>query len=221
MSEVTKKLVTHYERCLAEHGSGARGMDWENEERLKIRFGALVRALGNSLENCSLLDVGCGSGLLLDYLIAEGLPFAEGGQGTGIVYTGVDASERMIDAARANHPGADFQTCDAARLAEQLGTGKYDLVVSNGLFTLKGQTSSEEMDRFFEVVLEQMYRCSRRGIAFNVMTKHVDFEAPHLYYRWPGDVLNHCVRHLSRRVSLHHDYPLYEFFTCVRHPDAG
>lgn len=223
MSEVTKRLIEHYERSLSEHGATARGMDWENEERLKIRFEAMIRSLGARPKQFSVLDVGCGSGLLADYLLGEGYSIGKGrgeraDKSSTVRYTGVDASAKMIEAAGRRHPEIRFSVCDATRLREEFEEGEFDFVVSNGLFTLKNETTTEEMDQFFNTVLRQMYDCCRIGIAFNVMTKHVDFEVPHLYYRDPGEVLEHCVRHLSRRISLHHDYPLYEFFTVVRRP---
>ena len=51
-----------------------------------------------------VLDLACGDGLIAAGLAARGL-----------LYTGGDASERMVDAARARHPGLSFQ---AARIEE-------------------------------------------------------------------------------------------------------
>jgi SAM-dependent methyltransferase len=51
-----------------------------------------------------VLDLACGDGLIAADLVARGLD-----------YTGVDASERMVDAARVRHPGLAFH---AARIEE-------------------------------------------------------------------------------------------------------
>ncbi len=66
----------------------------------------------------SVLDVGCGTGLLRERL--EGVPFSE--------YVGVDLSEAAIDAARSRaHPRSRFVVGDAA----DLDLGRFDVVVLN------------------------------------------------------------------------------------------
>src|SRR5262245_43232362 len=99
MHEVTQTLTEHYETCLARHGATAQGMDWgENTARLALRFDAIGRAIGLDEHDrkMSLLDVGCGCGLLLNHLQSRWPSRVE--------YSGMDASAKMIAAARKAHP---------------------------------------------------------------------------------------------------------------------
>ena len=66
--------------------------------------------------------------------------------------------------------------------------------------------------------LEKIDALSRKGFAFNVLTKYSDreFMRDDLYYADPIFLFEHCRRKFSRFVSLIHDYPLYEFTILVR-----
>jgi SAM-dependent methyltransferase len=58
-----------------------------------------IVALGPRVEGGeSLLDLGCGDGIMAEPLLAYGL-----------VYSGVDASEQMVEACRRRHPGLAFE----------------------------------------------------------------------------------------------------------------
>ncbi|MEO1234323.1 MAG: methyltransferase domain-containing protein [Myxococcota bacterium] len=65
----------------------------------------------------SVLDVGCGTGLLLDLI---DIPPDR--------YLGVDVSEGMLQRAKKKHPHHRFVTADAQRMSSDLG--RFDLVVS-------------------------------------------------------------------------------------------
>ena len=60
-----------------------------------------------------------------------------------------------------------------------------------------------------------MYPLARRGIAFNVMSKHVDWERDDLFHL-PFDVLAAFLRaEISRHYQFRADYGLYEYTAYV------
>lgn len=77
-----------------------------------------------AVETTSVLDVGCGNGLLLPFLREVGLPSSN--------YRGVDLSSRMIDLARHAHgaSGAVFE--DLSFDQEVARDAKYETIVFNG-----------------------------------------------------------------------------------------
>jgi len=78
------------------HGFSER--EYADPSRYAARRAQLVVELGPRLRpGDSVLDLGCGDGITAGPLLAAGLR-----------YTGVDASEEMIGAARLRLPGADF-----------------------------------------------------------------------------------------------------------------
>lgn len=73
----------------------------------------------------AVLDLGCGTGLVLEHLRAM-KPLLR----TGIRYTGVDVSPRMIQVAQDKFPGVRFLIGDMELLERQFASSSFDLVVS-------------------------------------------------------------------------------------------
>ncbi len=57
------------------------------------------------------------------------------------------------------------------------------------------------------------------AIAFNFLSSYRTFTDPDLFYFDPAEMLDHCVKHLSRFVVLDHGYPLFECTTTVYRPE--
>jgi len=198
-------IVRHYETCLAEHGITPRGVDWPNGKDLAARFGVMLDLLAAAGKRPVLLDLGCGPGFLLDYLAATG----------GIErirYQGIDLSSAMIEAARARWPDHDFSCRDI--LAAPLPDRSVDVVVMNGVLTERVSLSADEMTRMAERLVAAAFRAARIGIAFNVMSAHVDWQRDDLFH-WPFDALAaFLTREVSRCYTFRADYGLYEY-TCL------
>ena len=60
--------------------------------------------------------------------------------------------------------------------------------------------------------LEKAYGLCRSGVAVDFLSSHVDFRERRLFYYDPALVFKFAKK-LTKRVTLRHDYPLYEF--CV------
>jgi SAM-dependent methyltransferase len=200
-------IVRHYEACLAKHGATPRGVDWPNGADLAARFSVMLELLAEGGERPVLLDLGCGPGLVLDYLAATG--------GVDRVqYQGIDLSNAMIDVARTRWPTHEFFCRDivAIPLPEQ----SVDIVIMNGVLNERRELSVESMTALAQSVVAAAFRAARIGIAFNVMNAHVDWQRDDLFH-WPFDALAHF---LKREVGLNYafraDYGLYEYTCLVR-----
>jgi SAM-dependent methyltransferase len=202
-ADLLQQTQQYYDGRLAEHGPTARGVDWNSEESQRLRFRELTRIMDDDPE-ASVLDYGCGYGALGPYL--RGL----GHRGP---YVGFDISERMILAARAASadPLASF-SADRSRLAPA------DYTLASGIFNVKQDAGDEEWHRYVIETIGDLADLSRRGFAFNALSRYSDPERRRvdLYYADPLDLFDHCKRRISRFVSLLHDTPLYEFTLIVR-----
>jgi len=196
-----RSVVAHYEHQLATHGPTARGMDWKDEASQRLRFEVLCDLC--NLDGLELHEVGAGAGHLLDFLRERGVRAR---------YSGSDLSPAMVESARARHPGVDFERRD---LLAEAPARRYDVVVCSGLFHVKLEHSPETWRHFVQEMLRRMFAMCRVGIAFNLMSDHVDFRAPNLYYAPVAETLDFCRQELSRFVSVRHDYPLHEYTTYV------
>jgi SAM-dependent methyltransferase len=199
-SGLESKVVDYYERKLQEHGATAAGVDWNSEESQRQRFVELCRVIE---QGHTVLDVGCGYGGLLEHLQSAGWSGD---------YIGFDLSSEMIDAARRLHPGQGrFVT---TMPPEQSA----DIVVASGLFNVKLDTDEVEWKSYVDQTILSMYDRCRVGLAFNLLTSYSDPDRmrPTLHYGSPSRYFDFVATHCSRRVSLLHDYGLYEFTILVR-----
>jgi 2-polyprenyl-3-methyl-5-hydroxy-6-metoxy-1,4-benzoquinol methylase len=211
LKEISTLLGNHYRRKFEEHGATPEGVDWgPNPEHHRLRLARMlaVLELGQPEARPSLLDVGCGYGSLLDLIKERKLP---------LTYMGIDICESMIEAAKARHPDAEWLVGD---ILEMRVNGPFDYVVCNGILTQKLDVSIRDMDHFMQAIVTRMFELCRIGIAFNVMTTHVNFMVPHLYYRNPVELLGWCMSAITPRVRLDHAYPLFEYTVYLYREDA-
>ena len=199
-----QQLVDHYETCFEEHGATAKGVDWPDERDLAARFEVMTGLFRSQPEGLRLLDLGCGPGLLLDHI--AGGPLA-----TRVDYLGIDLSEKMIQSAKSRHPYQHFEARDL--LTDPLPEQSVDYVIMNGVLTEKRALSQSEMVAFAKEIITAAYHSARIGIAFNVMSTHVDWMRDDLFHWGCDEVLGFVTNELSRHAVLRADYGLYEYTT--------
>src|ERR1700712_5040012 len=145
-------IVRHYEECLQQHGPTPLGVDWPNGEGLAARFGVMLEMLQGCVGRPSLLDLGCGPGLLLDYLQATGSI-------DRVTYHGIDLSDEMVDAARRRWPQHAFAQRDI--LADPLPDQSVDLVLMNGVLTERVSLSQGAMSDLAQTLIAAAFRAAR------------------------------------------------------------
>lgn len=202
-----RTLIDHYEGCLERHGDSHLGVDWPNASDAEIRYRVMTELISpvDATEPVSLLDFGCGAAHLYDYLQREGR--------SNVRYIGLDASPKFVELSRAKFPHLEFLCLDA--LADATTLPSVDYLVMNGVLTEKRGMSFDEMWAYAQRLIERVFPAVRRGLAFNVMSKHVDWERDDLFHL-PFDALaDFLKRRVSRHVRLRADYGLYEYTAYV------
>ena len=204
----SKKYLSIVSACqafLSEHGDTYRGVGWtKSQEDADTRYKVMLEVIKQrDSSKVTLLDFGCGASHLYEYILEQELHSIE--------YSGLDLSERFLALSRKKFPSVDYYLMDILEGETALPT--FDYIVFNGVFTMKCDLSFDEMYRYFQTVMEIMFTKARIGIAFNVMSKQVDWEREDLFHL-PFDVL---ASFLSSKISRHfvfrHDYGLYEYTT--------
>jgi len=129
------KLLSHIKFKVWGHKTGkgrrVRALEWDKEfddgcwEYLKNdqqapRYEAILAILNDSTTSPAILDVGCGEGILVDYLKRGQIDFSD--------YLGLDISGQAINKARERHPEVKF---DKADVEKQLPDSKYDIIIFN------------------------------------------------------------------------------------------
>ena len=195
-----------YQRRLQRYGTTARGVFWKNTEWQHRRYVILERVFDDLAQagGQTVLDFGCGYGSLFDYLADH--PVLRHGR-----YIGADMCQDMIDAARAriDDPRASFVRAIAA--TEEVG---YTLV--SGTYNMHLGADAAEWDSYIKASLKQLWRHSRHGLAFNMLSRNADEQYDGLYYTDPDDYLAFTREYFSTHAELIIEPPLPDFTIIVR-----
>ncbi len=147
-------------------------LGWESEEAQHLRFDAMLNKV--DLSGKRLLDVGCGTGSLLEYVRSKGIE---------VKYTGVDILGQMIDIAQKKKLGADFLKVDIFK-ENIFKDASFDVIYTSGIFNLNLGNNKE----FLKNALELFFRLSKETVVFNLLhTASPDREDKYFYFH-PDEV---------------------------------
>jgi SAM-dependent methyltransferase len=190
------RLTGLYDGRLAEHGVSVKTVGWGSVSDQHMRFEVLCRNL--DLKGLRILDIGCGLG--------DFVPWAEEKYGTDFHYTGIDLSADLVKAAALRFGGKSNRKFIATTLAPNTDIGEFDVAVLSGTLTFKTADNLATM----RSVLSSAWQCSRVAVCSNFMTSYADSQLEKNFHYSPEAVFGFA-KSLSRHVTLHHDYDLYEF----------
>ena len=189
------RIVERYSARLRVHGDDIRTLASGTEARRELRFQVLTEVGVTS--GMSIVDLGCGFGDYFGYLR---------GRGIAVDYVGLDINPDMIAVARTKYPEARFHVTDV----QHEPPPPCDIVVSTSAFNLP--LEHQDNYEFAADILRIAYESARCGVAIDFLTSHVDYQSPHGFHYDPARVFT-AAKRLTKRVTLRHDYPLFEF--CV------
>ncbi|MFW7343417.1 class I SAM-dependent methyltransferase [Pollutimonas sp. H1-120] len=197
-------VAKYYTAKIVEHGDTPQGVDWNGSDSQELRFKQLSKCIAHDAD-FSLNDFGCGYGAYYEFLAKHYIKFR---------YNGCDVSGEMIAAAKkrySDHSSAFFEISAKPTTVADYG-------VASGIFNVRLQHSADAWLTYIKNALQILDSTSRKGFAFNCLTKYSDKEKmrDHLYYADPCFLFDYCKSHFSRNVALLHDYDLYEFTLLVR-----
>ncbi|AYQ86934.1 MAG: class I SAM-dependent methyltransferase [Paraburkholderia tropica] len=205
MTDHYQSIIRHYEDCLARFGDSHRGVDWPNADDAARRYQVMLDLIRPASVPATLLDFGCGASHLYQYMLEHGIQ--------GLQYAGLDASPAFHALSKQKHPQNDYFCLDV--LAEPERLGEFDYIVMNGVFTEKRELSFDDMFDYLQRMLRVIFGKARRGIAFNVMSKQVDWERDDLFHMPIGTLTDFLAKTLSRHYVVRNDYGLYEYTVYV------
>jgi SAM-dependent methyltransferase len=166
----------------------------------RMRFEAFV--LTHELAGRSLLDVGCGTGDLLDHLRARGI---------ACDYLGTDLSPSMIERCRARFPDGKFEVAD---LESWQPGRRFDYTVSIGIHNVRVPGARETLERGMR---RQFELC---GVAahLSLLTDRFPGFADHIL-PWRAEEILGLALTITPFVVLRHDYLPNDFsVTLYRKP---
>jgi SAM-dependent methyltransferase len=199
-------IVSHYESCLRKFGDSHKGVDWPDKKDVETRYNVMLDLIksGNQSE-VSLLDFGCGASHLYEYILKNDMSYID--------YSGLDISKDFIQLSKEKYPLVNFYCLDI--LDSDKIIDPFDYAVLNGVFTEKRGMTFDEMLAYFKSVVVEVFSLAKSGIAFNVMSSHVDWERDDLFHLSLDILAEFLVKHISRDFIIRNDYGLYEYTVYV------
>ncbi len=194
-----ESIRAHYEPRLARHRDSYKVLDWASPLTQRARFLVLTQHV--SLAGKSLLDVGCGLGDLRIFL---------GERAIAVRYTGVDISEKMVQAARARQPEGCFLYADVFS-EDAFAPDSFDAVYGSGIFNLNLGNNRQ----FVSTAIERLLGLAREHLVFNMLHHRAASDDPKYYYQDPQHILE-MLEPLPCRVQLIDDYLPNDFTVICR-----
>jgi SAM-dependent methyltransferase len=185
--QATEMLVANYRGLFQKYGDAPEATQMSLEGKV-FRYRKLMEIA--DLRNRRVLDLGCGIGDFYPFLTEK---FGE------LDYTGIDLVPEMVAYAARKYPRAHFLCRDLFR--DELDR-TYDYVLISGVFN----NAMPEVDRFMQELLALAFKYCTVGIGFNFLSTHVNFVDAELAYHDPAEVLDFCIRNLTRTVIMDHHY---------------
>jgi SAM-dependent methyltransferase len=204
MTKQYKKIIKHYESCLEKHGDNHLGVDWPKIDDVDKRYQVMLDIINFKKVNSTsfdLLDFGCGTAHLLEFIHKNNYK--------NINYFGLDISKKFITVAQSKYPKNEFYCTDILESSNELPN--FDFIVMNGVFTEKRELSFDEMWNYFTEMLTVIFNKCKVGIAFNVMSKNVDWERDDLFHVSHDLLTKFLCEKISRNYIIRNDYGLFEY----------
>jgi hypothetical protein len=206
-SEILRAQTRIYRQSFLEHGDSPRATHNTGRDVQYLRFERIMLHLLPLRTAFSIHDVGAGLCDLHGYLLDRDVDH---------VYTATEVVPEMVEASRRKYPDITVHNRDL--LAEE-PSDRHDFVVLSGVFNIPGSVERGAWREFVLGMVDRMYRMAGVAVAFNFLTTYRTFTDPDLCYMDPAEMLDHCMRRLSRFVILDHAYPLFECTMTVLRPE--
>lgn len=129
--------------------------------------------------DCSILDIGCGKGEVIDYLSLR-LPDIN-----NLNYLGIDIVPAFVTGAKQKFPLKEFQLNNFIN-PDFSPENKFDIVLALGVLV----TRVREYDLFFEYFVRKMLKCAKNYVLFNIIS---DIDSTSLNYSQPNGVAHSTV----------------------------
>jgi len=181
------ELAEHFQQLFIKYGDSPEANQWSSLETQEKRFEVLTSIA--DLHETKILDFGCGTAHLVDYLNQRGIK---------VDYTGVDIVEEMLEFAGNKYPEYNF-----CRLQEAL-RDTYDYAFVSGTFN----NLINNNKKFYRETIKDLFSVVNKGLAFNMLSAYVDYYDAGLFYEKPEDVFAYIKKEVSPYVVLRNDYQI-------------
>ncbi len=193
---------TYWDERATRHGDDCVKIE-SSKRAQRMRFENFV--LAHDLGGRSVLDVGCGTGDLLEHL---------GRRGVTCSYVGVDLSGEMIAAARAKHGAGTFEAANILEWDPADESRRFDYVTSFAVHNVRVPGGRELLEK----LTRQQFALCRVAAHVSLLTDRFKGFDAHIQ-PWRAEEVLSLALSITPYVVLRHDYLPNDFsVTMYREP---
>lgn len=181
-----KQIEAYYKPKMGKGLPDFKVLGWESREAQYMRFEMLISNI--DIQNKKILDVGCGLGNLLEYLLDRGID---------VMYTGVDLLEDMIKSAKSKNLPGEFYCMDIFK-QHPFDEKSFDIVYTSGIFNLNMGNNLEFLERAFGRFVE----LSKELVVFNLLDENSPDKEDTYYYYNHEQVVSMLLEQYSQIESI-------------------
>lgn len=196
------RLLAYYNKLMMDNvGNTAQSQGWASNETENTRFNILLKI--GDINNCSILDVGCGFGDLYNFFKKKDLNFS---------YTGIDVNPEMIKIAKERHLNVDFQIID---FSSYVPKEKFDYIFCSGALSFK----VKDYKNLYFSYIKKMFEISKVGVVFNMLNSQNNSsdEDSEIFATYEiSEVREFCLQ-LTDKIIISEDYLPNDFTFFLYH----
>lgn len=205
MVEYLASVNQLYQDNLVQFGTDSKAVGWKDRKSQQLRFAKLNQIILDKDKPITVNDYGCGYGAHLSNLIESNFTIAQ--------YNGYDINIEMLNSLQKIHNQNHDMEIRCINSSKISTIADYSLV--SGTFNVPPDSDMVRWEKFVAEKISEIAMNSRQGFSFNLLSSYVDWKKEGLYYADPGYWFDFCKKNLSTKVTLLHDYPLYEWTILV------
>ena len=172
------KLVIDYREKYLKYGYSPRSLGWDKGKQF-LRFHALTSQF--ELEDCTILDIGCGFGDFNAYAEMIGIK--------NYRYLGIDCVGEFINEANKRY-GSDKIQFEEADILIFKTDQKFDFVISSGVFNHKFIDLYDGGGyKFIKDAMKKSFDLCNHAVAFDFLSDKVDYKLDHTFHSAPEVII--------------------------------
>lgn len=192
------KSPASYRSLFLKYGPDPKSLKWESRKAAEQRYREIASLL--DFKGKSVLDVGCGFGGIIPFIVSKAKTFS---------YTGIDLIGGFLAEARKLYPQHTFIEGDY--FARPL-TKKFDIIIANGCLN----TNIEDNLGFRKKAIRVMFEHAKKAVVFNMaggLTPRKTAKGSNVWFADASGILEFC-KSLTPEVMFR-DHPGRREFTIV------
>tara|TARA_X000000368_G_C22806498_1_gene612713 strand:- start:59 stop:700 length:642 start_codon:yes stop_codon:yes gene_type:complete len=194
------KIIEHYNNKINIYGLTTKGLDWKSKKDNNKRFLKIYNQIKfNYQKKVSIFDFGCGLSDLFIFLKRKKLNFS---------YEGIDTSKKAINFCKKKFKKNKYYCLDI--LQKKIKLKKYDVIILNGIFTIKSSLSDKEMYLYIFTLLKKLKKLSKGIFIMNFLTSFPDWKNKKNFYPDIIKIIKFVEKNVTKDYTFSSNSDLHE-----------